>query len=171
MLSHVSLARLCDPMDSSSPVSSVHGIFPARKLEWVAMPSSRGSSWPRDQTCVSCIAGRFFTAEQWGKPLKPLYSQLKKKIYKSGIPMLCRYCRLAYSVNTETNFSPVFYYRVWKANYMNSKTSLKPEVVMKYSLGSWRVPRSSCGGRPFLNRKAKVCEQKFLLLCVLLHET
>ena len=70
-----------------------------------------------------------------GSPSKH-YIYSKKKNYKSGIPMLCRYCRLAYSVNTETNFSPVFYYRVWKANYMNSKTSLKPEVVMKYSLGS-----------------------------------
>ena len=37
------------------PGSSVHGILQARILEWVAMPSSRGSSWPRDRTCVSCI--------------------------------------------------------------------------------------------------------------------
>ena len=49
---------LCDPMDCSSPGSSVHGILQARILEWVAMPFSRGSSWPRDSTCdsyVSCI--------------------------------------------------------------------------------------------------------------------
>ena len=45
----------------SPPGSSVHGIFQARILEWVAMPSSRGSSHPRDQTQVFCIAGRFFT--------------------------------------------------------------------------------------------------------------
>ena len=38
---------LCDPMDCSLPGSSVHGILQARILEWVAMPSSRGSSWPR----------------------------------------------------------------------------------------------------------------------------
>ena len=44
---------LCDPMDCSPPGSSVHGILQARILEWVAMPSSRGSSQPRDQTCVS----------------------------------------------------------------------------------------------------------------------
>ena len=37
-------------------VSSVHGIFQARLLEWVATSSSRGSSWPRDQTCVFCIS-------------------------------------------------------------------------------------------------------------------
>ena len=41
--------------------SSVHGILQERILEWVAIPFSRGSSQPRDQTQVSCIAGRFFT--------------------------------------------------------------------------------------------------------------
>ena len=50
-----------DPMDGSPPGCSVHGIFQARILEWVAMPFSRKSSQPRDQTRVSCIAGRFFT--------------------------------------------------------------------------------------------------------------
>ena len=43
----------CDPMDCCSPGSSVHGILQARILEWVAMASSRGSSWPRDRTHVS----------------------------------------------------------------------------------------------------------------------
>ena len=47
------------------------GFFPARILEWVVMPSYRGSSWPRDWThfsCVSCIARRFFTHWVMGKP-------------------------------------------------------------------------------------------------------
>ena len=44
---------LCDPVDCSPPGSSVHGILQARVPERVAMPSSRGSSWPRDQTQVS----------------------------------------------------------------------------------------------------------------------
>ena len=52
---------LCYPMDCNSPGSSVHGILQARILEWVATVFSRGSSQPRDQTWVSCIAGRFFT--------------------------------------------------------------------------------------------------------------
>ena len=51
----------CDPMDCRPPVSSVHGILYARILEWVAISFSRGSSWPRDRTRVSCIAGRSFT--------------------------------------------------------------------------------------------------------------
>jgi len=55
---------LCECLDSSPLGSSVHGIFQATILDWVAISSFRGSSWPRDQTrisCVSCIAGRFFT--------------------------------------------------------------------------------------------------------------
>ena len=52
---------LCDPMDYGLPGSSVHGIFQARILEWVAVPFSRGASQPRDRTQVSCIAGGFFT--------------------------------------------------------------------------------------------------------------
>ena len=51
------------------PCSSVHGILQARILEWVAIPFSRGSSWPRDWTWVSCIAGRFFTI--WGSREAP----------------------------------------------------------------------------------------------------
>ena len=51
-----SCLTLCDPMDCSLPGSSVHGIFQARILEWVAISFSRGSSWPRDQTRVSCIS-------------------------------------------------------------------------------------------------------------------
>ena len=50
----------CDPMGWGLPGSSIHGIFQARILEWVAIPFSRGSSWVRDQTWVSRIAGRFF---------------------------------------------------------------------------------------------------------------
>ena len=57
-----SCPTLCNPVDSSSPVSSVHGILQARMLEWVAILFSRVSSWPRGQTRVSCIAGRFFTS-------------------------------------------------------------------------------------------------------------
>ena len=53
-----SCQTLCDPMDCSPPGASVHGILQARTLEGVAMPSSRGSSRPRDGTqviYVSCI--------------------------------------------------------------------------------------------------------------------
>ena len=48
-------------MDCSPPDSSVREILQARILEWIAIPFSRGSSWPRDRTWISHIAGRFFT--------------------------------------------------------------------------------------------------------------
>ena len=56
-----SCPTLCDPMDCSPPGSSVRGILQARILDRVAMPSSRGSSPPRDWAQVACTAGRFFT--------------------------------------------------------------------------------------------------------------
>ena len=56
-----SCSTRCDTMDCSPPGSSVHGILQARILEWVAMSSCRGSSWPRDRTQVSSFGGRFFT--------------------------------------------------------------------------------------------------------------
>ena len=52
---------LCDPMDCSPPGFSVLGILQAKIQEWVAMPSSRESSWPRNQTQISCIASGLFT--------------------------------------------------------------------------------------------------------------
>ena len=68
-----SVARLCptfgDPMNCSPPGSSIHGIFQARILEWVSISFSRESSRPRDQTHISCLAGRSFTTEPPGKPL------------------------------------------------------------------------------------------------------
>ena len=76
VLNEVKVARLCptlcSPMDCT-----VREILPARILEWVASPFSRGSSQPRDQIQVSCIAGRFFTSwttkeaqDYWsGKPI------------------------------------------------------------------------------------------------------
>ena len=71
-----SCPTLCNPKDCSPPSSSVYGILQARILGWVAIAFSRPSSQCRDQThvsCVSCIAGRFFTTEPLGKPLLLLY--------------------------------------------------------------------------------------------------
>ena len=65
----------CDPMDCPLPGSSVHRILQARIIEWVAMPSSRGSFQPRDWTQVSFTAGRFFTC----RATSHLYHPFKKK--------------------------------------------------------------------------------------------
>ena len=64
-----SYLTLCHSMDCSLPGSSVHGVFLAGVLEWVAAPSSRGSSRPRGGPripCVSCIGSGFFmTSASW----------------------------------------------------------------------------------------------------------
>ena len=63
---------LCNPLDCSWPGSFIHGIFQAKLLEWVAIASSRGSSQPSNRfyiSCVSCIAGRFFTCWAIGEAL------------------------------------------------------------------------------------------------------
>ena len=54
-----SVVSLCYPVDCSPSGFSVQGIFQARTLKWIAMPFSKGFSWPRDQTRVSRIAGKF----------------------------------------------------------------------------------------------------------------
>ena len=63
-----SCPTLCKPMDCSPPGSSVHGIFQARVLEWVAISFSRGSSRPRDRTWVSCLQADALSSEPPGKP-------------------------------------------------------------------------------------------------------
>ena len=68
-------------MDCSPPGSSVHGILQARILEWVVMPSSRESSLPRDQTCISSI-GRW-VLYHWGTWKAPMWAQHVLKL-RSG---------------------------------------------------------------------------------------
>ena len=64
-----SCQTLCQPMDCSLPGSSVIGILQARILEWVAIPSSRGSSCPRDQTLIALfpdlVVSFFPTSTTW----------------------------------------------------------------------------------------------------------
>ena len=52
----LSYVQLCDSMECILPGSSVHRIFQARTLVWVSISYSRGSSWPRDQTFISCFS-------------------------------------------------------------------------------------------------------------------
>ena len=76
LFSHV---QLCDPKAYSMPVSSV--LLCSRIPEWVAMPSSKGSSWPRDQThvfCVSCIDRQVLLSI--APPGKPIYSKCSPEI-------------------------------------------------------------------------------------------
>ena len=90
-----SCPTLCDPMDCSPPGSSVHGIFQARVLEWVAISFSRGSSHPRDRTPVSRTTGRRFTIWAIREALvkykgwhKLIYLQNRKRITDIEIRLL-----------------------------------------------------------------------------------
>ena len=69
----------CDPMDCSLSGSSVHGIFQARVLEWIAISFSRGSSQPRNRTQVSRIAGRCFTI--WATREAPNWERSTPRLY------------------------------------------------------------------------------------------
>ena len=90
----VLVAQSCDPMDCNPLGSSVRGILQARIPGWVAISCSRGSSWPRGQTQVSCTAGRFFTiwaireAHVWIYSLMWIISE--EKVYvRAKILLLC----------------------------------------------------------------------------------
>ena len=83
-----SCPALCNPMEYSLPGSSVHGILQARILEWVAMPSSRESSQPRDETCVSyvsCIGKQNLSIAPPGKP----YTTISSVQSVQSCPTLC----------------------------------------------------------------------------------
>ena len=97
LLCHCLVGKLCPtlwrPHAYSPAGSSVHGVSQASTLEWVTISFSRGSSWPKEWTCVSCIAG-FFTAESSGKPyqgrgtclffLRPQYMKYKSEQIKDS---------------------------------------------------------------------------------------
>ena len=75
-----SCPTLCNPMNCSPPGSSVHGILQARILEWVAMPSSRGSSQLRDQTWISYV---YLHWQVGSLPLVPPGKSLKKYLFST----------------------------------------------------------------------------------------
>ena len=88
-----SIAQLCltlwGPVDCGLSDSSVHGVLQSGMLQWIAISFLRGSSWPRDWSQVSCIAGRFFTiwatseAQNLALIIKPNISHLID--YKSSL--------------------------------------------------------------------------------------
>ena len=80
-----SCLTFCDPMDCCRPDSSVHGILQARILMWVAIPVSRGSSWLRGQTYISCVSciGRWilYHLNHQGSQLDKLYTLNLHNVY------------------------------------------------------------------------------------------
>ena len=129
--SWVSVAQLCptvcNAMDCSLPGSSAHEIFQARILKWVAIPFSRGSSWPRDRTRVFCVTGRFFTV--WDTREAPKNAQTIWQLH--SFYMLVRSCwkscMLGFSI-------------MWTKNFQASKLGLEkaeePEIKLPTFAGS-----------------------------------
>ena len=96
-----SCPTVCDPVDCSPPGSSVHGILQARILEWIAMSFSRGFSWPRDQTHISCIGRRaLFTTEPPEKAHSVLFWMLKTTASHSIIIGVCNLVSLNEATNS-----------------------------------------------------------------------
>ena len=84
-----SCLTLCDPRDGSPPGSSVHGILQARILEWVAVPSSRGSSHSRDRSRISYV---FYIGPLLATPWTAAYQAppstgFSRQEYWSGVPL------------------------------------------------------------------------------------
>ena len=88
-------------MECRLPSSSVHGIYQARILEWVAISFSRGSSWPRIWTWVSCLAGRLFTTEPLGKPTI-------KKVKEEHFLILVMSITFIFKIFLKNNFKFIF---------------------------------------------------------------
>ena len=99
---------LCDPMDCSPPGSSIHGIFQARVLEWGAIAFSRGSSWPRDRTRVSCIVVRRFTI--WARRDHKVGTWINLPNHYQTLPTGCIQCHCLFltSMYKTINFSTPF---------------------------------------------------------------
>ena len=116
-----SCPTLGNPMDCSLQGSSVHGILQARILEWVAICSSRGSSWPRDWTQVSHIAGRFFTVSTTRQSQMNTESSQPRDwthvshVFCAGRKVLYHYCHLGSPICIECLLKS----RYWQAPCMH----------------------------------------------------
>ena len=145
------VAQMCqtlwDPVDCSPPSFSVHGIFQARIMKWVAIPFSKESSWPRNRTQASCTAGKFFTiwatretwwnywgiilkflrhswANKWCFPVNCIYSLAQVQHYFKFL--LEKQLQLLYTIHTNT--------KNYFKNINNILLKLTPWLVLIYQV-------------------------------------
>ena len=104
---------LCDPIDYT-----VHGILQDRILEWVAYPFSRGFSWPRNGTGVSCIAGRFFT--NWA--IREALIQFFNTIFKGYFP----FCGASFVAQRVKRLSAIW--ETW-VRFLGGEDPLEKEIA------------------------------------------
>ena len=129
-----SYPTVCDSMDYSS---SVHGIFQARILEWVAISFSRGSSQPRDRTCVSCI-GRWILQHWATREAYTWYRPIHRRFgYAAGLPYLrtshpwiqrvaCIHCAMLFYVRNFSIFVGCFVFFCLESNLGHGSESPEP---------------------------------------------
>ena len=148
MLVTQSCPTLWDPMDYSLPGSSVHGIWQARILEWVAIPFSRGSSWPSNWTQVFCIVDRFFTdwrseERRVGKECQTLFFW-GSKISADGDCSHEIKRRLLLGRKVMTNLDSIFKSRdiALPTKVRLVKAMILPVVM--YGCESWTVKKAEC---------------------------
>ena len=136
----VFVAQLCptfwDPMGCSLPDSSVHRTLQVSIQDWRAIPFSRGSSWPRNQTRISCIAGRFFT----------IWARVNKR----------RASLVALSVK---NLPAMWETQVW---FLGWEDPLEEGMANHSSILVWRIPvdqRSLAGCSPWYRKEPGTTER------------
>ena len=131
-----SCETLCDTTDNSLPGSSVHGIFPARIVEWVAISSSRGSSQPRDCTHISCIADRFFTVWATREAQDNAYLQQIENGYRCIKACDQRPLKLC-SSDTSDEVENVWGEMCMKSHQQNNHPNLLPDIISYWHFPGW----------------------------------
>ena len=143
---------LCDPMDCSPPGSSIHGILHARILEWVAISFSRGSSWPRDRTQVSCIAGRRFNLWATREAQKNPKSTIFPAVLDSGSPEYLRLPGLLRSkqlhhLHTESSLGKIQFLQGSLGSkplgMTHAEVEIKPQLKPRGSVAKKKNPKPS----------------------------
>ena len=126
-----SYLTLWEPHDCSPPDSSVHGISWSRILEWVAISFCRRSSWLRDWTQVSCIAGRFFTTEPARKSFLKIPRSFSENsaVYSNILPLNWKEWRVGVTCclsKTATSFLKILneLHKIQSSAYIESWTNL-----------------------------------------------
>ena len=125
-----SCLTLCDPMACSPPGSSIHGIFQARILEWIAIFFARGFFRPRDQTQVFHIAGRLFT--HWARRESQHQGLYQWLVLRIRWP---KYCSFSFSTSPSNEYSGLISFRIDWFDLLSVQGTLKR--VLKTSTCLW----------------------------------
>ena len=157
---------LCNPVDCGLPGSSVHGIFQARELEWVAISFSGGSFWSRDWTWVSCIWYRCFTtwatreAQSSKVTFKILQARLQQYMkweladvqagFRKGRGTRDQIVNISWIKEKARHFQ--------KTSTSASSTKLKPLTV--WITINWKILRDGNTRLPYLSPEKPVCRSR-----------